>query len=167
MLSGGTSGTDTIGDASGAGVVQTGTVNFTSVSDIGSLSSPVAINANSLNATSSTGSIYVSQQSAGTSTGPLPLTLTQVSANAGGSGGTADITNTIGNILVDSVATGTGGSVTLDASAGPYTITDTAGAAAINSGSLTLLAGSAIGSSSDPILTNVSKSIIATSNTGN
>ena len=164
-VSGGGSGTDTIGDVSGAGVIQTGALNLTSVSDIGSLSSPLAINANSLSATSSTGDIYISQQSAGTSTGPLPLTLTQVSANASGSGGTADITNTIGNLLVTSVATGTGGSVTLDASAGPYTITDTAGAGAINTGSLTLLAGSDIGNSSNAILTNVSN-ITATSNAG-
>ena len=159
-VSGGTGGTDTISDAANSGVIQTGTVSLTSVSDIGTGPlSPLAINANSLNATSSVGSIYVSQQSSGAITN-LPLTLTQVSAN----GGTADITNNIGNLLVTSVATGPGGSVTLDASAGPYTITDTTTAGAISTGALTLRAGSDIGSSAagGALLTNVS-SVAATS----
>jgi filamentous hemagglutinin family protein len=158
-VSGGTSGTDTIGDASGAGIVQTGTVNLTSASDIGTgIFSPLVINANSLNATSSGGNIYVSQQSSGVNAN---LTLTQVSTN----GGTVDIANHIGSLLVTSVSTGPGGTVTLDASAGPYTITDTATASAITTGALILRAGSDIGSSAagGSLLTNVNTVTAASS----
>ena len=161
-VSGGASNTDTISDGANAGRIQTGALNLTAPSGIGtSHSSPLSIDASSLIANSSAGNIYVSQQGSGN----VPLTLTQVAAS--GAGGVADITNTIGDLQVTSVSTGANGSVLLTASATGSTITDTAGASAIGTGTLTVQADGNIGTagSGGALLTNVTN-VSTVSNSG-